>query len=91
MGDNYAYPLDPSWSTPEIEAVVAFLNTVEAAYEGGVDAKDVLSKYRAFKQVVPSKGEEKQVGKAFVAASGYQLYEVVKAATAVGSGTVQIG
>lgn len=90
MEQNYAYPLDPSWSVAEIETVMAFLNTVEAAYEGGVAAAKVQATYQAFKRVVPAKSEEKRLGRDFARASGYQLYEVVQAALANPQGRVAL-
>ncbi|MBD5806007.1 UPF0223 family protein [Lactobacillus sp. 0.1XD8-4] len=77
---NYSYPLDPSWTTKEMEQVIAMFRAVEDAYEVGVDRRLVLECYRAFKQVVPSKAEEKQLGREFEKNSGYVLYQVVKEA-----------
>ena len=39
-----------------------------------------MKRYRAFKQIVNSKAEEKQIGRDFERNSGYVLYQVVKAA-----------
>ncbi len=77
---NYSYPLDPSWTTKEMETVIAMFRAVEDAYEVGIDRDKILDCYRAFKQVVPSKAEEKQLGREFEKNSGYVLYRVVKAA-----------
>lgn len=81
MERNYSYPLDPSWSTAEIVTVVKMLRCVEDAYETGVSRQQVLSSYRKFKEVVPTKAGEKQLGRQFAKSSGgYQLYDVIKAA-----------
>ncbi len=80
MKGNYSYPLDPSWSTDEIVTVVTMLRTVEDAYETGVSRQQVLTNYRNFKKVVATKAGEKQLGRQFAKLSGYQLYDVVKAA-----------
>ena len=77
---NYSYPLDPSWTTKEMETVIAMFRAVEDAYEVGIDRDKILDCYRAFKQVVPSMAEEKQLGREFEKNSGYVLYRVVKAA-----------
>lgn len=77
---NYSYPIDPSWSTTEIETVIHMLNLVEKAYEGGVHREAVLKAYRQFKTIVQAKSEEKQLGRDFYQKSGYQLYDVVKEA-----------
>lgn len=77
---NYSYPIDPSWSTDEIETVIHMLNLVEKAYEGGVSRAELLAAYQQFKTIVQSKSEEKQLGRVFCRRSGYQLYDVVQAA-----------
>ncbi|MGT2846351.1 UPF0223 family protein [Streptococcus massiliensis] len=80
MKENYSYPLDLSWSTEELASVLSFLNDVEAAYETNVLAEKLLANYAAFKQVVPSKAEEKRIGREFEKSSGYSLYRAVQAA-----------
>ena len=60
--------------------VIAMFRAVEDAYEVAIDRDKILDCYRAFKQVVPSKAEEKQLGREFEKNSGYVLYRVVKAA-----------
>lgn len=80
MNKQYSYPLDFTWSTGEISSVLSFLNQVEKAYEGGVDAEILLDRYQKFKAVVKSKAQEKQIDRDFEAASGYSTYRAVKAA-----------
>ncbi|EFR97378.1 hypothetical protein NT05LI_1300a, partial [Listeria ivanovii FSL F6-596] len=48
------------------------------AYEKGIETQELKEKYRAFKQVVPSKGEEKRLGADFEKASGYSAYKVMQ-------------
>lgn len=91
MNKNYSYPLDFSWSTEEISSVLSFLNQVELAYEKGADAGQVLTAYRAFKEVVPSKAREKQIDRDFEDVSGYSSYRVVKAAQERQKGVVKLG
>ncbi|HFR3747328.1 TPA: UPF0223 family protein [Streptococcus suis] len=91
MNKNYSYPLDFSWSTEEISSVLSFLNQVELAYEKGADAGQVLIAYRAFKEVVPSKAQEKQIDRDFEDVSGYSSYRVVKAAQERQKGVVRLG
>ncbi|MGQ7370608.1 UPF0223 family protein [Streptococcus suis] len=91
MNKNYSYPLDFSWSTEEIPSVLSFLNQVELAYEKGTDAGQVLTAYRAFKEVVPSKAQEKQIDRDFEDVSGYSSYRVVKAAKERQKGVVRLG
>ena len=80
QSQNYSYPLNPSWSITEMETVIAMLRAVEDAYEVGINREELLKRYRAFKQIVNSKAEEKQIGRDFERNSGYVLYQVVKAA-----------
>lgn len=91
MNKNYSYPLDLSWSTEEIASVLSFLNDVEAAYENKVETDQLLASYKNFKSVVPSKGEEKRIGKEFEEASGYSLYRAVQAAQKEGKKYVSLG
>ncbi len=55
------------------------LNQVEA-YEKGADAVAILASYKNFKDVVKSKGQERQIDRDFEAVSGYSTYRVVKVA-----------
>ena len=50
------------------------------AYEIGIDRQTLLDAYAAFKTVVPSKSEEKQIGREFESTSGYSIYKTVKLA-----------
>lgn len=80
MKANYQYPLDMDWSTDDMIKVTTMYQLVEDAYEHGVDRDNLLAAYRGFKSVVPDKATEKQLGREFEEASGYSLYQVVKAA-----------
>lgn len=75
---EYSYPFSPDWSTTEIIDVVRFFEGVEQAYEKGIKREDMLSRYRRFKEIVPSQAEEKTVFREFEEASGYVSYKVVK-------------
>ncbi|MBP1948755.1 UPF0223 family protein [Virgibacillus litoralis] len=77
---SYHYPLDESWSKEEIIEVVNFFTLIEEAYEQQVKREDILAAYRKFKDVVPSKSEEKTYFADFEKASGYASYPVVKKA-----------
>ena len=54
MKANYQYPLDLSWSTAEMTAVLSFFNQVENYYESKVDKEEFLEAYKTFKKIVPS-------------------------------------
>jgi uncharacterized protein YktA (UPF0223 family) len=83
MTESYSYPLDLTWSADEMATVVAFFNQVETFYENPrtLSADSFRLAYRAFKKVVPSKAQEKQLDRAFKEASGYSTYEALKALT----------
>lgn len=91
MNKNYSYPLDFSWSTEEISSVLSFLNKVEEAYEKGIEAGKVLDSYRRYKEVVKSKGQERQIDREFEEVSGYSTYRVVKAAQEKQKGVIRFG
>ncbi|MBM7572233.1 UPF0223 family protein [Aquibacillus albus] len=80
---NYSYPIDETWSKQEIIDVVNFFSMVEKAYEAGVNKDDLLLSYTRFKQIVPSKSEEKQLCGKFEKESGYSCYRTVKKAKEV--------
>lgn len=90
MKPNYQYPLDFDWTKDEMIRVTTFYQLVEDAYEHGVDRDNLLAAYRGFKQVVPDKATEKQLGREFEAASGYSLYTVVKAAREGGQQKIRV-
>ncbi|MBP2623095.1 UPF0223 family protein [Streptococcus oricebi] len=91
MNKNYSYPLDLSWSTEELASVLSFFNHVEAAYEDKLAAEKLLVSYAAFKEVVPSKAEEKRLDREFERASGYSLYRAVQAAKSKEKGMISLG
>ncbi|MFW3362716.1 UPF0223 family protein [Aerococcus viridans] len=80
MSNNYQYPIDLDWTSEEMAIVVKMWNGLEQAYESSISREELLSRYKAFKQVVPSKMEEKQLGNSFEKISGYQLYGTIKKA-----------
>ncbi|MBS0937829.1 UPF0223 family protein [Lactiplantibacillus plantarum] len=78
--DNYQYPLDETWTTAEIIKVTTFYQAIEAANEGTIATADLLAAYRDFKTVVPAKSEEKRLARDYEAASGYRIYQTMRAA-----------
>ena len=91
MNKQYSYPLDLSWSTEELASVLSFFNDVEVAYEGKIEAKKLLDSYKEFKIVVPSKSEEKRLGREFETASGYSFYRAVQMAKEKGERMISLG
>ncbi|WP_077622156.1 UPF0223 family protein [Sediminibacillus massiliensis] len=83
---NYSYPIDESWSKQEIIDVVNFYSLVEKAYESGVGSQDIMIAYTRFKQIVPSKSEEKQLCNKFERESGYSCYRTIQKAKQLNNG-----
>ncbi|UOQ93037.1 UPF0223 family protein [Halobacillus shinanisalinarum] len=84
---SYSYPIDETyWSKEEIIDVVNFYSMVEQAYEASVKQDELLLAYTRFKQIVPSKSEEKQLCGQFEKESGYSCYRTVKQARSAASG-----
>ncbi|UOE92992.1 UPF0223 family protein [Alkalihalobacillus sp. LMS39] len=73
-------PISLDWSKEEVMDVVAFFQGVEKAYDVGVDREELLRLYRRFKEIVPSKSEEKQLCKQFDEEAKVSCYRVIKAA-----------
>lgn len=91
MTKNYSYPIDLSWSTEEMTSVLHFLTRVELAYESQVSVTELLDSYAGFKAVVRSKGEERQIDRAFEEVSGYSTYRAVQAARQQEKGVLKLG
>ncbi|HGJ7152382.1 TPA: UPF0223 family protein, partial [Streptococcus pneumoniae] len=53
--------------------------------------KKLLDSYKGFKAVVPSKSEEKRLGREFETVSGYSLYRAVQAAKEKEEGKISLG
>ncbi|WP_085507967.1 UPF0223 family protein [Thalassobacillus devorans] len=83
---NYTYPIDETWSKQEIIDVVNFYSLVEQAYEKSVKRDELMLAYTRFKQIVPSKSEEKQLCGKFEKESGYSCYRTVKKAKELENG-----
>ncbi len=85
---EYQYPIDHDWSTEEIVDVIHFFETIEQAYEKGANREMLLSRYNRFKEIVPSKAQEKTLCGEFEEVSGYSTYRVIKKAREANSGTI---
>ncbi|MEY9974617.1 uncharacterized protein YktA (UPF0223 family) [Lysinibacillus sp. RC46] len=85
---EYSYPFSTDWSTEEIVDVVQFFEGIEQAYEKGIKREVMMTKYRRFKEIVPSQSEEKTIFREFEEASGYVSYPVVKQAKEGTDGTI---
>jgi len=74
------YPISIDWSKDEVIKVVNFFELIEKAYGQGVHKGELISSYHEFKDVVPSKSEEKQIFKQFDKETGFSTFHVVKEA-----------
>lgn len=79
---EYSYPIRLDWSTEEMIDVTNFFTLIEAAYEAGVSSEQVKVAYKRFKEIVPSKSEEKTLFREFEKSSKYPSYPIVKEALA---------
>jgi uncharacterized protein YktA (UPF0223 family) len=77
---EYQYPIDYHWTTDEIVDVIKFYEAIEKAYEKGIDRDELMNIYRRFKEIVPSKAEEKTICGEFEDISGYSSYRTIKKA-----------
>ncbi|BBW96848.1 MULTISPECIES: UPF0223 family protein [Geobacillus] len=77
---SYSYPFSYEWSTQEIIDVIKFFTAIETAYEQGIRREELMSRYRRFKEIVPSKSEENRLYAEFEQESGYSSYAVMKQA-----------
>lgn len=75
---EYQYPLDLDWSNDETVEVIKFFNQIENYYEKSIIGTELMEQYKKFKQIVPSKAEEKQIFKEFEEKSGYNSYKVIQ-------------
>lgn len=75
---EYQYPIDFHWSTDEIVDVIKFYEAVERAYEKGIERDELMQAYRRFKEIVPSKADEKKICDEFEDVSSYSAYRTIK-------------
>lgn len=53
---------------------------IEKAYEQGVSREQLMTSYREFKKIVPSKSEEKKMTDEFEEVSNYSTYRTIQKA-----------
>lgn len=83
---EYQYPIDYHWSTDEIVDVINFYEAVEKAFENGIERDALMNAYRRFKEIVPSKAQEKSITAEFEEVSGYSAFQTIKKAKEAPSG-----
>ncbi|MFD1705745.1 UPF0223 family protein [Siminovitchia sediminis] len=75
---EYQYPISHHWTTEEIVDVIHFFQSIERAYEKGINRSELMQAYRRFKEIVPGKADEKNICNDFEEVSGYSAYQTVK-------------
>jgi uncharacterized protein YktA (UPF0223 family) len=83
---EYQYPIDYNWTTDEVIDVIKFFEAIEQANETGIDRDVLLNVYRRFKEIVPSKAEEKKICGEFEEISGYSAFRTIQKAKEAESG-----
>ncbi len=80
MERNFNIPISLDWNTDEVIIVIGFFETLEKVYGKGVNRDEILSHYRRFKEIVPSKSEEKQLFKQIDQELGISCFQAIKQA-----------
>ncbi|KMK77068.1 UPF0223 family protein [Alkalihalobacillus pseudalcaliphilus] len=81
-------PISLDWTTDEVVDVVAFYEAVEQVYGNGIERHLFLKKYQRFKEIVPSKSEEKQLCAQFDQQVNVSSYLAVKEAKKLEDGEI---
>ncbi|KAB2335264.1 UPF0223 family protein [Cytobacillus gottheilii] len=85
---EYQYPIEHHWKTEEIIDVIQFYQSIERAYEKGIEREELMKSYRRFKEIVPGKSDERNLCNDFEEMSGYSPFRTVKAAKETEAGNV---
>ncbi|MGY4689671.1 UPF0223 family protein [Salibacterium sp. K-3] len=80
MEEEYPMPMSLDWTKEEIIDVMEFFQTVEQAYDKPVPKETLVNKYRRFKEIVPSKAEEKRYFRDFDENAGVSCWKTVQQA-----------
>lgn len=84
-------PISLDWSKEEVVDVIHFFQGVEEAYErSGISRNDLMNRYRRFKEIVPSKSEEKQLCKQFEEEADVSCYRTIQKAKAEESDRIRM-
>ncbi|WP_223700382.1 UPF0223 family protein [Sutcliffiella deserti] len=85
---DFSYPISHEWSTDEIVEVIAFYEAVEIAYEKGMERDRLMKIYKRFKEIVPSKSEERSLANEYEELSGFSAYHTIKKAKNLETGDI---
>ncbi|ACA82915.1 UPF0223 family protein [Leuconostoc citreum] len=90
MSENYTLPIDSNWTIDDIVTVSAFVDKVLQVYENGVLKVTLLAQYDKFRQVIPSKSEQKQFDRNFEQQTGFSIYRTIKLAQATTKDRIKV-
>lgn len=90
MSENYTLPIDSNWTIDDIVTVSAFVDKVLQVYENGVLKVTLLAHYDKFRQVIPSKSEQKQFDRNFEQQTGFSIYRTIKLAQATTKDRIKV-
>ncbi|CCF24396.1 MULTISPECIES: UPF0223 family protein [Leuconostoc] len=90
MSENYTLPIDSNWTIDDIVTVSAFVDKVLQVYENGVLKVTLLGQYDKFRQVIPSKSEQKQFDRNFEQQTGFSIYRTIKLAQATTKDRIKV-
>ncbi|QLE64268.1 hypothetical protein LROSL1_1451 [Furfurilactobacillus rossiae] len=80
MKTNIDLPLDDQWSRQEIVVATRLYELVLEANETGADREKLLAAYDLFTQMMPSKGQRRQLDRQFEKQAGVSIYTTIKQA-----------
>lgn len=90
MSENYTLPIDSNWTIDNIVTVSTFVDKVLQVYENGVLKVTLLAQYDKFRQVIPSKSEQKQFDRNFEQQTGFSIYRTIKLAQATTKDRIKV-
>ncbi|MBU7449989.1 UPF0223 family protein [Leuconostoc citreum] len=90
MSEIYTLPIDSNWTIDDIVTVSAFVDKVLQVYENGVLKVTLLAQYDKFRQVIPSKSEQKQFDRNFEQQTGFSIYRTIKLAQATTKDRIKV-
>ena len=90
MSENYTLPIDSNWTIDDIVTVSVFVDKVLQVYENGVLKVTLLAQYDKFRQVIPSKSEQKQFDRNFEQQTGFSIYRTIKLAQATTKDRIKV-
>ncbi|KGA98852.1 hypothetical protein AJ85_09205 [Alkalihalobacillus alcalophilus ATCC 27647 = CGMCC 1.3604] len=73
-------PISLDWTKDEVVDVLDFYQAVEDVFSRGMERDKFLNYYKRFKEIVPSKSEEKQLCQQFDEQAEVSCYHAVKTA-----------